>query len=92
MDIEGSELQAIPEWISSGILEDIDQIGFEIHINGIEGEELRKEMIRILDNIRKLHQLGFRLIYSENNDCVGKDYDVDQHYLNLIELVFYKQK
>ncbi len=91
MDIEGSELLAIPEWISSGILNNIEQIGFEIHTGFQQGEELRKQLIAILDEMRSLHQLGFRLISSENNECIGKSTDLEQRYLNLIELVFYKQ-
>ncbi len=82
---------AIPEWISSGILNDIDQIGFEIHTVSHQEEELRKQLTAILDEMRSLHQLGFRLISSENNECMGKSLDLDQHYLNLIELVFYRQ-
>jgi hypothetical protein len=33
VDIEGAEISALPEWISSGIIDDVDQIGLEIHTN-----------------------------------------------------------
>ena len=92
MDIEGSELLAIPEWISSGILKDVDQIGIEIHTFGKEGEDLRIQLISLLDTMRKLHQLGFHLISSENNECVGKSVDIEKRYFSVIELVYYKQK
>jgi hypothetical protein len=31
VDVEGSELKSISEWITSGILDDVRQIGIEIH-------------------------------------------------------------
>ncbi len=31
VDVEGSELKSISEWIASGILDDVRQIGIEIH-------------------------------------------------------------
>ena len=35
VDIEGSELEAIHEWIQSGVLEDVHQIGIEFHTGKI---------------------------------------------------------
>ena len=31
MDVEGAEIRAIPEWIESGVLDSVDQIGIEMH-------------------------------------------------------------
>ena len=31
VDVENSEVEAIPEWISSGALENVRQIGVELH-------------------------------------------------------------
>ena len=31
MDVEGAEIAAIPEWIESGVLDSVDQIGIEMH-------------------------------------------------------------
>jgi hypothetical protein len=83
---------AIPEWVSSGILKDIYQIGIEIHTFGKEGEEQRKELLQLLNEMRKLHQLGFRLISSANNECVGRNEDIEKRYYNVFELVYYKLK
>jgi hypothetical protein len=42
--------------------------------------------------LRQLYRIGFRLISSINNDCMGKRDDLEGRYLNFIELVFYKKK
>ena len=34
MDVEGYELKAIPTWVSSGILNQIQQINLELHTGG----------------------------------------------------------
>ncbi len=40
--------------------------------------------------LRRLHEIGFRLISNTNNDCMAKAHDLENIYLNFIELVFYK--
>jgi hypothetical protein len=45
----------------------------------------------LLNEIRKLHDIGFRLISATNNECVAKNQDVDKVYATLFEVVFYKE-
>ena len=94
VDIEGAELTAIPEWIKSGILDSVTQIGIEIHSGkytlGSDPTKLAKDFSNILTFIRDLHSLGFKLISFTNNDCVAKSDDVDLKFFSLMEVVFYK--
>ena len=90
VDVEGSELKALPEWISSGIIDSIDQFGLELHTasNVIRPENLVVELTNLLDVFRNLHDIGFRLISTTNNDCVAKSQDMQGKYLNYFEVVF----
>ena len=94
MDVEGYELRAFPQWISSGILEYVDQIGIEIHtgLYSIQEKDIVSEISKMLGVLKKLHQIGFRMISSTNNDCVAKSNDLNRRYLSLSEVVFYKEK
>jgi hypothetical protein len=91
VDIEGAEIHAIPEWIRSGILEDVDQIGMEIH-TVFSQDIAAAQLSAILDAFRTLHVAGFRLISSTNNDCTGKSVDFERKYYNLAEIVFRRVK
>jgi len=90
VDIEGSEIKAIPEWISSGVLDQVRQFGIEIHTGAGLGADPLPHLLELLDSIRQLHQIGFKLISNVNNDCIGKTEDLEKRYLNLMEAVFYK--
>ena len=94
VDIEGAEHRAIPEWISSGVLDKVTQIGIELHTGstalGGEEQAVREAFERVLGYLRGLHHLGFKLISNANNDCVAKSDDVDRRYFSLMEVVFYK--
>jgi hypothetical protein len=86
-------LRALPQWISSGILDYVDQIGIEIHtgLHVIKEENIISEISQMLDVLQKLYQTGFRLISSTNNDCVAKNDDLNHKYLSLTEVVFYRE-
>ena len=91
VDIEGSELESIPEWISSGILDRVSQFGIELHTGRTAlGSDQMAKLLDLLDVWRNLHELGFRMISNTNNDCVGKSDDLQNQYFNLFEVVFYK--
>jgi hypothetical protein len=92
VDVEGSELKSIPEWISSGVLSQVDQIGIEIHTGFIKQEESVKELSGLLDLIRKLYNIGFRLISTSNNECMAKTNDFEHKFFSLMEVVFYKEQ
>ena len=90
VDIEGSEIKAIPEWISSGVLDQVSQFGIELHTSSALGADPLPNLIELLESIKKLHQIGFKLISNVNNDCIGKSEDSEKRYINLMEAVFYK--
>ena len=90
VDIEGSEITAIPEWISSGVLDQVSQFGIELHTSSALGADPLPNLIELLESIKKLHQIGFKLISNVNNDCIGKSEDSEKRYINLMEAVFYK--
>ena len=92
VDIEGSEIKAIPEWIDSGVLDQVNQFGIELHTGqtSLGSDDLIPKISELLTIIRKLHNIGFRLISNSNNDCVGKSDDYNKQYFNLMEVVFYK--
>jgi hypothetical protein len=77
------------EWIASGVIVEVAQIGLEIHTH-FPQDTAAEKLSALLDVFRALHQKGFRLISSTNNDCVGKSADYEKRYLNLAEIVFLK--
>ena len=38
VDIEGTELRALPGWVESGVLAKVDQLAMELHLNTIHEE------------------------------------------------------
>ena len=89
MSIEAAEIKAMPEWVSSGVLDQVDQFGVEIYTNEIA--ENIEELSNLVDLLRNLFKLGFRLISTSNNQCVEKVVDFQNRYYSLIEVVFYKE-
>ena len=90
--MEGSELKAISQWISSGILENVRQIGIEIHTakDFVGQDQVAPVLLELIDDLQKLYEMGFRLISSTNNGCSDKGSDLEQRYNPFFELVFYK--
>jgi len=92
VDVEGAEIKAMSEWIESGILDQVQQIGIEIHTGTdyIEEKDIVETLYKFIDNFKKLHSLGFRFIFTSLNDCTGRDNDLKKEYTPFYELVFYK--
>lgn len=89
VDIEGSEIRAIPNWVETGILKNVSQIGIEVHTihdhsNGID------LLLGLIESFRLLDKEGFKLISVTNNECMGKYYDLNHQYYNFFEIVFFK--
>jgi len=84
VDIEGHELDALPEWIESGALEKVDQLAMEFHLGRIHWEKRFKWMLKLL---QQLYTMGFRLISHEVNSAVGIAYD---DYYSFFEVVLMK--
>jgi hypothetical protein len=91
VDVEGAELSALKNWISSGILEYVSQIGIEIH-SAHSQESANGTLFGLLDSFRWLDKAGFKLININNNECVGKSPDFNQQFYTIFELVFFKHE
>ena len=35
VDIEGAELETLPQWVESGILQSVHQLGIELHLSEV---------------------------------------------------------
>ncbi len=92
VDVEGSEIKSIPQWIDSGILDYVKQIGIEIHTapDYVPDRQVVPAILELMENTQRLHNMGFRLISSTNNGCSGKEADMERRYNPFFELVFYK--
>ena len=75
VDIEEAEFKrgGLEDWISSGALDNVDQLAMELHCSKSSNEAQNKEdFIYYLSLIQKLYKMGFRLISQEVNMIVGK--------------------
>ena len=90
--IEGAELKAISEWIDSGALANVRQIGIEIHTGKVHltKKELPDAIRSLLKDLARLYDLGFRIISYSPNFCVGKRQDEAERLYRLADLVLYK--
>lgn len=41
VDIENAELGTLPQWIESGILQRVDQLGIELHLGDVHQARMR---------------------------------------------------
>ena len=85
VDIEGEELFSLPEWISSGALDHVLQLGLELHLPSIHVE---KRFKWLLDLLNQLYHLNYRLISHEINMTVGKP--ASEGYYSYMEVVLMK--
>ena len=85
VDIEGEELNSLPEWISSGALDHVLQIGLELHLPSIHEE---KRFKWLLDLLNQLYHENYRLISHEINMTVGKP--SSEGYYSYMEVVLMK--
>ena len=60
MDIEGNELKCLPAWLKSGILDNIQQIGFEFHLDNKDNnyKNDKATTINFIDILKKLYFHG----------------------------------
>jgi uncharacterized Zn finger protein len=91
VDVESAELKAMPEWIESGIIDQVSQIGIEIHTDVFKTNNIVEELGNLVDLMRNLYKANFRLISTSNNECIAKEHDMEKRYFNLMEVVFYKE-
>jgi hypothetical protein len=65
VDIEGAELKALPEWVSSGILDQVSQFGLEIHtdIHTIVKDRIVPELTHLVAVSKTTY---LRLLFTKN--------------------------
>ena len=77
MDIEGAELGTLPQWMESGLLQRVDQMGIELHLADIHQVRLEPTKTAsyhfyqeqrfpwLLGLLQQLYTQGFRIISHE---------------------------
>jgi hypothetical protein len=93
MDIEGEELEVIPEMIRSGALDNVRQLWVQLHTGSMTMRKKERPPVlrKLLRSFNKLNDMGLQLISYLPNRCVGKSQDpVDRRYYATIDAVFYK--
>jgi len=67
VDIENAELGTLPQWIESGILQRVDQLGIELHLGEVHQDQRFPWLLGLL---QQLYLQGFRIISHEVNTAV----------------------
>jgi len=80
IDIECHEITGLPDWISTGALAKVHQIAIEIHMT------CGQSYVSLLEVLRDLYRLNFRLI----SQSVNKVWGYDNGWYRGIEVVFMK--
>lgn len=91
VDAEGAELKALRDWIESGALDNVRQIGVEFHTH-MEKKDVAPVLMELVEDFQSLNRMGFRLISYDANACMGKVPDPEHRYYSLFELVFYRPR
>ncbi|XP_023333077.1 uncharacterized protein LOC111704920 isoform X2 [Eurytemora carolleeae] len=84
LDVEGAELQALPQWLESEALKNVQQIAMEIHLYNNVDPVMYKTL---LTAFQQLYALSFRIISHEVNMPMGK---LNDGYYELFEIVLMK--
>ena len=93
MDIEGEELEAIPEMVKSGSLKNVRQLGIQLHTGSMTMKKKERPPVlrKLLRAWKQLNDMGLQHISYIPNRCVGKSQDpVDRRYYATIDVVLYK--
>jgi hypothetical protein len=78
---------------SSGVLANVDQIGIEFHTGEVflSGTlKTAKKLSELLEALKQLYNLGFRLISNTPNNCVGKSQDSGRQYYTFFDVVLFR--
>jgi len=92
VDVESSEINSIPEWLQTGALNNVQQIGIEMHTGKVHltSEERPNVFRQLLKSFQELYKIGFRLVSYAPNLCVGntsQDQD-SKNYYTYADIVF----
>lgn len=93
VDVEGSEIDAIPKWLDSGVLKNVQQIGIELHTGpiNIQPDKLDGKLRKLLVALQRMDkEYGFKLVSYNPNGCVGKSTDSQKRYYSYFDIVLFK--
>lgn len=93
LDIEGEELQAIPEMVRSDALKNVRQLGAQLHTGSMTMRKKERPPVlrKFLRAWNQMNDMGLQHISYDPNRCVGKSQDpVDRRYYATIDVVLYK--
>ena len=95
VDIEGHELKALPTWIESGILDQIQQINLEFHTGKLhlKQHQIGHTLHMMLEALKQMEETyGFKSIDYKPNGCVGKWQDeIENKYYTFFDIVLMKK-
>jgi len=89
VDIEGAEIGTLPQWLNSGLLQRVGQLGIELHLAEIHQKQIFPWLLGLL---QQLYVQGFRIISHEVNTAVFSMVDpsikpLQQGYHSYLEVV-----
>ena len=92
VDVESHEISAIPEWLQSGVLDNVRQIGLEIHTGSLalDKEERPVVLRQLLICLLEFYKLGFRVVSFNPNYCMNRDQCYDKQFYTFANLVLFK--
>lgn len=96
VDIEEEELNSLPQWIETGVLNNVDQLALEMHLNVLHKNVYKKEdwvsekhrFKDILTQMQELYKQNFRIVSFIPNLSYGKA--LNDEYYSLYEIVYMK--
>ena len=93
VDVEGAEIPCIKQWMKSGVLQFVDQLGIEMHTRSVFIDKSAHKMIyrRFLTFLKSLEsQYGLRLAAYNPNLCHAKNLDSQKLYYSLHDILLVK--
>ena len=88
MDVEGNEIWCLNQWLKSGVMQNVQQFGIEMHNVVIEKHNMKKtfkNMVNLIATIKEKYSLS--LIATNPNLCQGKEFS----YYPFHDLLFVKK-
>ena len=93
VDVEGQELWFFQNWITSDVLNYVDQLGIEMHTcNNVIGKSKMKKFKDILEFMQHiLIKYRLQLTHYNSNKCFGKIQDSQRIYHSYHDALFVKE-
>ena len=95
IDIEGSEIPCIKQWLKSGVMKFVDQLGIEMHtmskyIDKTAHKMIYRRFITFLKELDRLYDL--KLVAYNPNLCRDKKDDSQKLYYSLHDILLVKER